>query len=158
MMYELFYLLPTRYTDAEAAGIMDKVGGMIAKAGGEVKRNEMLGRLKLAYPIATNHHGIYVLAHFSAEPAVINPLDRQLRLTEEILRHQLTVMPKGADKKKYDLSAYVPPLSDEGRPEMSAFRGPRTAAPAKAEEATMDVGTINKKLDDMLTEDVSKQA
>ena len=161
MMYELFYLVPTQYTDAEVTGIMEKVSGMVVKAGGEVTRNENLGRLKLAYPIKRSKHGVYVLVHFKAERSVVNPLDRQLRLTEEILRHVLVVMPKGADKKAFTLMAYVAPLSEEGRREEGSFR-PRAAAPVaapmKAEEARLDVETINKKLDAILDEDVSKQA
>lgn len=162
MMYELFYLVPTRYTDAEVQGIMDKVAGMITKAGGKVTRNEMLARQKLAYPIQANRHGVYALAHFDGETSMVNPLDRQLRLTEELLRHQLTLMPTGADKKAYKLMPYAPPLSDEGRQE-APLRVPRAAAPvagvpAKAEEAPMDVETINKKLDDILSADPSKQA
>lgn len=162
MMYELFYLLPTQYTDAEVAGIMEKVAGMITKAGGEMTRHEMLSRQKLAYPIKTINHGVYVLAQFQAETSVVNPLDRQFRLTDELLRHQLCVMPKGADKKTYQLIAYAPPLSDEGRRE-DGPRAPRpatttTTTPVKADEAKLDIETINKKLDDMLSEDVTKQA
>lgn len=161
MQYELFYLLPTQYTDAEVAGIMEKVAGMITKAGGEMTRHEMLARIKLAYPIKSTNHGVYVLAHFNAETSVVNPLDRQFRLTDELLRHQLCVMPKGADKKSFVLTAYAPPLSDEGRRE-DGPRAPRppagAVAPAKADEVKLDIETINKKLDDMLTEDVTKQA
>lgn len=165
MQYELFYLLPTQYTDAEVAGIMEKVAGMITKAGGEMTRHEMLSRQKLAYPINGINHGVYVLAHFTAETSVVNPLDRQFRLTDELLRHQLCVMPKGADKKTFTLMAYASPLSDEGRRE-DGPRAPRTAtatggaavAPAKTDEVKLDIETINKKLDDMLSEDVAKQA
>lgn len=163
MMYELFYLVPTQYTDAEVTGIMEKVSAMIAKAGGEVTRNESLGRLKLAYPIKRSRHGVYVLIQFKAEPSIVNPLDRQLRLTEEILRHTLVVMPKGADKKSYTLMAYVAPLSEEGRrEEISRPSRPSEKSsafiPAKIEEMPMDVETINKKLDEILGEDLSKQA
>lgn len=141
MMYELFYIVPTNYTDAEVTGIMENVSAMITKAGGEVTRHENLARLKLAYTIERNHAGVYVLAHFKAEPAAIAALDRQIRLTDEVIRHQLSVMPTGADKKQYKLTAYVAPLTDEGRPTESR------RVPAKSEDAPADMETLTKKMD-----------
>lgn len=142
-MYELFYIVPTNYTDAEVTGIMETVAAMIKKAGGEVTRHEMLARLKLAYTIERNHHGVYVLAQFKADPASINALDRQIRLTDEVIRHQLAVMPKGADTREYKLTAYVAPLTDEGRPTETR----RAAVPAKAEDVPADMETLTKKMD-----------
>ncbi len=141
MMYELFYIVPTNYTDAEVSGIMETVAAMIKKAGGEVTRHENLARLKLAYPIERNRHGVYVLCQFKAETSVVNALDRQIRLTDEVIRHQLSVMPTGADKRQYKLAAYVAPLTDEGRPTESR------RAPAKAEDAPADMETLTKKMD-----------
>ncbi len=158
-MYELFYLVPTSYTDAEVQGVMEKIAGMVAKAGGKVTRSEMLSRQKLAYPIKGNRHGVYALLQFDGEPAMVNSLDRQWHLTDEVLRHQLTLMPSGADKKAYKLTPYVAPLSEEGRQESA--RPPRQApppVPARAGEASMNVEAINKKLDEMLDEDIAKKA
>lgn len=140
-MYELFYIVPTNYTDAEVTGIMENVASMIKKAGGEVTRHENLARLKLAYTIERNHHGVYVLCQFKAETSVIADLDRQVRMTDEIIRHQLSVMPTGADKKQYKLTAYVPPLTDEGRPTESR------RAPATSADAPTDMETLTKKMD-----------
>ena len=162
MIYELFYLVPTSYTDAEVSGIMEKVSGMITKAGGSVSRHEMLARMKLAYPVKRQRHGVYVLAHLTVEPAAIQELDRQIRLTDEVLRHQLAVLPAGAEKKTYKLTPYVAPLSEEGQAERSSARresAPRATegaatsdAPARAEETKPDMETLNKKIDAILEE------
>jgi ribosomal protein S6 len=122
---------------------METVAAMIKKVGGEVTRHENLARLKLAYTIERNHHGVYVLAHFKAEPTAIADLDRQIRMSDEVIRHQLAVMPTGADKKQYKLTAYVAPLTDEGRPTETR----RASAPAKSEDAPADMETLTKKMD-----------
>lgn len=166
MKYELFYLVPPQYTDPELEGIFKKVAGLVEKAGGKVIRHESLGRLKLAYPIKQARHGVYVLAHVEAEPSAVKELDRQLRLAGDLaLRHQLLTLPKGAETKKYQLTAYVAPLSEEARRERGEREGgfarpkPHPAAPSlppvRKEEA-LSIADLDKKLDEILESDVTK--
>ncbi len=162
MTYELLYIVGSQYADNEIAGVMEKIGGMLAKAGAAVARNENLGKIKLAYPIKNARHGTYVLVHFEAEPAAVNALDRSLRLSDEVLRHQIVTLPKGAEKRTYQISAYVAPLSEEARRELPAAPRPRPVAPAqpptKREEASMSIADLDKKLDEILETDVTKGA
>src|SRR3989339_998914 len=111
--YELLWIIPTQYADTEIENIMATLKAVVEKEGAAVKRQENLGRIKLAYPIKGVRHGSYVLFQFEAETEVMTEIDRRIRLAEEVLRHQITVMPKGADQKKYEISSYVAPLSEE---------------------------------------------
>lgn len=166
MKYELFYLVPPQYTDPELEGVMKRVTGLVEKAGGKMTRHESLGRLKLAYPIKQSRHGVYVLAHMEAEASAIKELDRQLRLAGDLaLRHQILTLPKGAETKKYQLIAYVAPLSEEARRERGEREGapmrprPPVAAPAPLpvrKEEALSIADIDKKLDEILEGDVMK--
>jgi small subunit ribosomal protein S6 len=133
--YELFYLVPSQFTDDEVTEIQKTVADLLKANEATILRDENLGKVTLAYPIKKVTHGTYVIVHFDAEPTVIKELDRKLKLTEEVLRHMLLERAEGALEKQIDLSSYVPPLNEEGRRTMGeekkeeSSRAPRTPAP-----------------------------
>ncbi|KKW32811.1 MAG: 30S ribosomal protein S6 [Candidatus Uhrbacteria bacterium GW2011_GWA2_53_10] len=163
MKYELLYIMPPQYTDEETNGVMEKVAALVQKTGGSVTRHENLGRLKLAYPIKQARHGTYVLAHIEAEASMVKNFDRQLRLSEDLaLRHQIVTMPKGSEGKKFQLTAYVAPLTEEARRERVGDgpsmrpKPPVAPIPMRKEEASFTIAELDKKLDEILENDVSK--
>lgn len=162
--YELLYIVPTQYTDAEVGSIQQTVAGMLEKTGAKILRNEMVGKIKLAYPIKKARHGSYVLVHFDAEPAAIKDLNRSLELMEEVIRHTILTREPGAESKKVELTSYVAPLSDEGKRVETKTSAPReksaqaeTATPVDREEANMSIEELDKKLDQMLGDDMSEK-
>ncbi len=162
MLYELLYIVPTRYTDVEVADIQKRVSDLVAKSGGTVKREEMLGKIRLAYPIKSQRHGTYVLSVFDAEPAVISTLEHELRLSTEVLRHLITQTDVSALTRPVEIQAYVAPLSEEegetrpvrqrSAPIMAPVAAP-VATPMKP-ETSMSIEELDKKLDEILREDV----
>ena len=53
---------------------------------GKVEKADELGKKKLAYEIAKNKEGYYVVFDFEANPALIAELERNYRITDEILK------------------------------------------------------------------------
>ncbi len=168
--YELLYILPAKYADTEIDGLRAKVAGMIEAAGAKVTRNESLGKIKLAYVIKKQQHGTYVLVHFSAETPVIAVIDRQFRLSDEILRHMIVDLVPSQEKAVVQIQSYVAPLSEEARelprrvPSTPSTSAPRAAAPAVAEPVavraadvapSMSMAELDKKLDEILDADVA---
>ncbi len=155
--YELLYIIPAVMTDAEAETAATKVTDLIKATGATVIRDENLGKLKLAYPIKHQKHGFYMLVQFDAEGAVIAKLENDLRLNENVLRHQLTSRPEGAEKRVYKLEAYQSPINEEGfamrRGERDLKRkgptAPTSSAPMK-KGPDMTVEELDKKLDAIL--------
>lgn len=169
--YELLYIVGTQYTDAEVAEIQTKVAGMLEKVGAKIISNEVIGKIRLAYIIKKARHGSYVLVYFDAEPSVVAAFNRQMELMEEVLRHTLLIREPGAEARKFELTAYVPPLSEEGkrveskpalvrekvaRPE-TAEAAPVTAQPIDRAEANMSIEELDKKLDEILEDDLSEK-
>ena len=168
--YEILYIIPTQYTDTEIEKIMVDIATLIEEVGGKVTRNENLGRIKLAYPINKVRHGSYILTHFEADPSIQGELDRKLRLTDEILRHQIVTMVKGADDRKYEISSYIAPLSEAATQDSSRTKEKSSVAPAssvgkeekkiapptpaKTEESKLSMEELDKKLDEILESEV----
>lgn len=164
--YELLYIIPAHFADTEIDSVRAKIAGMVEATGAKVTRNETLAKIKLAYPIKHQRHGTYVLVQMEGEPTLVAPLDRQLRLSDDVIRHLITERNPALDKKTYEISAYVPPLSDEARDVRRPMTGapaassaPRPAAEAApvakaAEVSNMSMADLDKKLDEILDKDV----
>ncbi len=167
--YELLYIVSTKYTDDEVEAIRKTVKTMIEKEGGKIVREEALAKIRLSYIIKKQRHGTYVLVYFTAPTTAMAELDRQLGLTDEMLRHTMLALHPTADlKKTFDLTAYIAPLSEEAQASRGDSRDarPRSAvssavpmvpgtAPVKAEPA-MSIEELDKKLDQILEGDVTK--
>lgn len=54
--------------------------------GGSVEKVDVWGRRRLSYDIQKKPEGIYAVIDLTAEPATVKELDRQLNLSETILR------------------------------------------------------------------------
>lgn len=164
--FELLYIIPAQYTDAEIKSIEVKVAGLIEAAAGSILEQRNLGKIKLAYPIKRVQYGTYILVYFEAEAAAIKELNRKIGLTDEVLRHTLLNMPANALSKVYELTSYVPPLVDEKpqtRESSAPVRRPQMhlppPAPAKKEESSLTIEELDKKLDEILDDaDMAKKA
>lgn len=178
--YELLYIVPTQYTDPEIEMIQSQIAKLLEDQGAKILRNENLGKIRLAYPIGAQHHGSYILVHFDCEATALTEINRKLGLTDEILRHTLLVRASGALEKKFELSSYVAPLSEEAKKERDA--SPRRSTrishgdegfeekpvfkkaparplppppPMKPEPAGMTMEELDEKLDKILEGDIA---
>ena len=113
--YELLYIVGSQFTDEEIGGIQAVMTKLLETAGAKILRNENLGKIRLAYPIKKIRHGSYILVHFDAEGSALSDLNRRIGLTEEVLRHTILERPEGAVERTFELSSYVPPLSEEAK-------------------------------------------
>jgi len=61
----------------------------VKSANGEVASVDVWGRRNLAYPINNHREGIYVLFQAKMSPSALTELERNLKLSEEIIRYLL---------------------------------------------------------------------
>jgi small subunit ribosomal protein S6 len=88
--YELFYIIPGKYTEEETEAISLKVQEMVKKYGGEITMTDNLGNNRLAYDIKGAQNGSFMVIEFNAEPAGLKELDNALKLNPELTRYQIT--------------------------------------------------------------------
>ena len=53
---------------------------------GKVEKIEELGKKKLAYEVKKNKEGYYVVINFEANPNLIAELERNYRITDEVIK------------------------------------------------------------------------
>ena len=84
--YELMVILDPEIDERTVAPSLDKFLTVITKAGGSIDKVDIWGRRRLAYEIQKKSEGIYTIVNFTADPATTQELERQLRLSESIMR------------------------------------------------------------------------
>ena len=87
--YELMVILDPETEERTVDKTMDKFLTVVKTDGGTVDNVDIWGRRRLAYDIKKKSEGIYTVVNFTAEPAVAQELDRQLNLSESIMRTKL---------------------------------------------------------------------
>ena len=87
--YELLYIVHPRKAADEVPSVIDWVSDLVQQGGGEPLSVDDWGRRRLAYPIAHEFEGTYVLATFRLPPESTAALESQLVISEDIMRHLL---------------------------------------------------------------------
>jgi len=145
--YELLYLISNKYSEDELAPIMDKVRKMINDQSGNITFSEEWGKKRLAYPIKRFRYGYYNLVEFDLAGEKLVLLDKAMRLTREILRHQIV------KKKKKTIEKIK---KEKMIAEKIAARKEKQAIQEKDKEKDIDkvkLKDLDKKLDKILETD-----
>lgn len=84
--YELMVILDPEIDERTVAPSLDKFLNVIRNDGGTIDSVDIWGRRRLAYEINKKTEGIYAVVQLTATPAATKELDRQLGLSEAVMR------------------------------------------------------------------------
>ncbi|HET6846850.1 MAG TPA: 30S ribosomal protein S6 [Anaerolineales bacterium] len=90
--YELVCLIQPDLDETAINGVVERVKGWVAEAGGVVDKIDMWGKRRMAYSIRKQRESNYVLFNLSMTPQTTAGLEQNLRYTETIMRHMLTLV------------------------------------------------------------------
>jgi small subunit ribosomal protein S6 len=88
--YEHTFIARQDLSPQQAQALADTYSGVVTENGGEVTKNEYWGLRNLAYRIKKNRKGHYLHLNVRAPAAAIDELERQERLSDDVIRY-LTV-------------------------------------------------------------------
>ena len=135
--YELMVILDPEIDERTVAPSLDKFLNVIRNDGGTVDSVDIWGRRRLAYEINKKTEGIYAVVQLTANASETVELDRQLKLSEAVMRTkvlraeeaiaQVAEAKKAADEKAARKAAATP-----AKPAVSTT----SAAPAAPAEAS----------------------
>lgn len=87
--YELAIIVSPNIESEGVTAAVEKVSGMVGAINGKVTSVDVWGRRALAYAIDNHREGTYVLLQANMPPAGLTELERNLKLSEEIIRYLL---------------------------------------------------------------------
>jgi small subunit ribosomal protein S6 len=139
--YELMLLFRPDLEDDKLQSAVEKVTRAIVNAGGALTKVSPWGKRRLAYDIQHFREASYFLLHFDIAPAQIRELERGLLISEEVLRHLVTVLEDHGEMSEDDLPPAAVPVGDREDREPSDADETDAEAPAEvtAEEAPAEV-------------------
>ena len=85
-LYEHVFLARQDMTSQQVESMVDTYKGVIEANGGKVEKTEMWGVKSLAYRIKKNRKAHFTLLNIDAPPAALAEMERQMRISEDILR------------------------------------------------------------------------
>jgi small subunit ribosomal protein S6 len=87
--YELIYILPAETTEQQVAELQEQVAAVVSRMTGQIEKTENWGRRRLAYEIAHQKEGVYVLQVINGSGELMKELDRRLRVMDLVIRHMV---------------------------------------------------------------------
>ncbi len=130
-LYEALFLVDSTTAASDWQGIVDFVKNLLEKNSGEIVDLKKWDERKLAYDIKGHSRGTYILVYFNCDPLSISTIERDVQLSEQIMR----VMILRTDKmSKEDIEKDTPLMAAEKR----QAEAERAAAVKAAEDASDD--------------------
>jgi len=142
--YELMVILDPEIDERTVAPSLDKFLNVIRNDGGSIDSIDIWGRRRLAYEINKKTEGIYAVVNFTATSASTNELDRQLGLSEAVMRTKVLRAEEGiaqvaaakvaADEKAARKAAATPkaaPAAEKPATESKPAAAAKAEAPAE---------------------------
>ena len=87
--YELTFIVPSDVTEEDLNGVVTQVQGWVEGTQGKVSKVDHWGRRRLAYNISEYREGHYVLLNLELNPQSTTELERNLKLSDKVLRYLL---------------------------------------------------------------------
>jgi len=138
--YETLFVVKPTLTDEETASQIAKIKDVLAKEGAELVATDDMGMRKLAYPVQKNDRGYYTVLFFKGEGAVINELERNLKINEDVIKFLTVKYVKNKEIAQFDKLVAAASKKAEApvatpAPEAEAEAAPAPEATAETTEA-----------------------
>ena len=97
--YELMVICDGDLENAEARKAMDEIQGRITEVG-EIASFDFWGLRDFAYEINHKARGYYSVIELRAEPGAMDPVERYLRIADDVVRHKLIRLPDDEARRR----------------------------------------------------------
>ncbi|MCC6304200.1 MAG: 30S ribosomal protein S6 [Rhodobacteraceae bacterium] len=85
-LYEHVFIARQDLSNAQAEGLIEHFGTVLADNGGKVVASEYWGVKTMAYKINKNRKGHYAFLRSDAPPAAVQEMERLMHLHEDVMR------------------------------------------------------------------------
>ena len=102
LVYETMYILRPDLGEEQVEQAINKYQNFIQEQGASQVEIQHRGKRRLAYEINRQRDGIYIQMNYKGPGTLIAPLERAMRLSEEVIRY-LTIKQEVPDEEPTDL-------------------------------------------------------
>ncbi len=138
--YETVVLIKPDVGDEPLNKLAQRIKQIVDTSGGKFVQLSFWGKKKLAYEITKYPKAVYLHAHYVGGSELPKELERNLRISEDVLRYMTIFLKADVDAAAYEAKALEPiKASQEVEEEMFAPKPP--------DEAFQDYGRMNDEFD-----------
>jgi len=87
LVYETMYILRPDLGEEQVEQAINKYQNLIREQGAEQIEIQHRGKRRLAYEINRQRDGIYIQMNYQGPGSLIAPLERSMRLSDEVIRY-----------------------------------------------------------------------
>lgn len=87
LVYETMYILRSDLGEEQVEQAISKYQNLLREQGAEQIEIQHRGKRRLAYEINKQRDGIYVQMNYQGPGTLVAPLERAMRLSEEVMRY-----------------------------------------------------------------------
>lgn len=98
--YELMIIVDGDHEDATVDEIVSQVDTWVQEENGTLANTDKWGKRRFAYEINHKTEGHYVVLEMTTGQVNMEPLERSLRLSDEVVRHKLIRLPDHEAQKR----------------------------------------------------------
>lgn len=88
--YEIIFVVRPDVNDEELEKLVTQMQGVVTGAGGTIEKVEKMGRRRLAYRVARQREGLYILFVLEGNGDTVKELERRFKVTDSVIKY-LTV-------------------------------------------------------------------
>ncbi len=125
--YEVMYIIDTAIDEQARTALINRFSGLVEANGGQVDRVDEWGKRRLAYPINYKTEGYYVLMYIAAPADLPRELERNLQISDSVLRYMVI-----------RFEGVLPPKREPLKPYTPAHAAPAVEAPVEAAAQTTE--------------------
>ena len=126
--YESIFLLKPDLADDLVDKVIERLRGIVLRDGGKVLKVENWGKKKTAFEVRKQFRAIYVRFHYLGETKMVAEFERNLRMTDDVMKYQSVKIAEGIDPNSRQVEADVklpgdPEVPDRVAREPEGFGG-----------------------------------
>jgi small subunit ribosomal protein S6 len=88
--YEVMYIIRPDLEEEAIRVVVDKLNEVVQTSGGVELKVELMGKKRLAYEVRKFKEGFYVLLNFVGAAAVVDELERIMKISDNVIRFLTT--------------------------------------------------------------------
>jgi len=136
--YESVIILDPELADEEVQKFTERYSTLLKTNGGEIIKIEDWGFKRMAYLVKKKDRGRYILFDFVGMPAAIAEMERQLKITDEVMKFLSVKLDDDVDLEAFKAASEEKAAAEAAKlatPEPAAEAPEEAAEPEKAAEA-----------------------
>ena len=85
--YEIIFVVRPDVTEEDIGKLITQMEGVVTTAGGAIDKVEKMGRRRLAYRVARQREGFYILFLASGSGDMVKEFERRLKVTDAVIKY-----------------------------------------------------------------------